>query len=142
MAAIGLIFGELRAEHYEDKTAADPRIDALRAKMAVSEDKRYSREYLEPDKRSIANAVQVFFKNGEHTEKVEVEYPAGPSPPARGGCCRCWSKRPAKIWPRSFSPPQTERIIELCRNAAALDNLPVPEFVDYFLPDGKAELRW
>ena len=65
MAAIGLIFGELTADHYEDKIAADPRIDALRAKMIVTEDKRYSREYLEPDKRSIANAMQVFFKDGE-----------------------------------------------------------------------------
>ena len=77
MVAVGLIFGELTADHYKDSVAADPRIDALREKMEVVEDKRYSREYLEPDKRSIANALQIFFKNGTDTGKVEVEYPLG-----------------------------------------------------------------
>ena len=77
MTAVGLIFGELTADHYSDSAASDPRIDALRDKMQVVEDKRYSREYLEPDKRSIANAVQVFFRDGTKTEKVEVEYPIG-----------------------------------------------------------------
>ena len=77
MVAIGLIFGELTADHYKDSVASDPRIDALRSKMEVVEDKRYSREYLEPDKRSIANAVQIFFKDGTDTGKVEVEYPLG-----------------------------------------------------------------
>ncbi len=62
MTAIGLIFGDLTADHYEDDAARDPRIDALRAKMEVREEPRYSREYLEPDKRSIANSVQVVFK--------------------------------------------------------------------------------
>ena len=77
MTAIGLIFGQLTADHYEHKVAADPRIDALRAKMVVREEPRYSRDYLDPDKRSIANAVQVFFKDGSATAKVEVEYPVG-----------------------------------------------------------------
>src|SRR5262249_35719501 len=75
MTAIGLIFGRLTAEHYEDKAAGDPRIDALRAKMTVTEDRQYSRDYLDPEKRSIANAVQVFFRDGSKTEKVAVEYP-------------------------------------------------------------------
>lgn len=77
MTAIGLIFGALTADHYEDATAADPRIDALRARMVVKEDPRYTREYLEADKRAIANAIQIFFRNGSATEKVEVEYPVG-----------------------------------------------------------------
>ena len=77
MTAIGLIFGNLTAEHYEDATAADPRIDALRAKMTVSEDTAYSKDYLDPDKRSIANAVQVFFRDGSSTPKIAVEYPIG-----------------------------------------------------------------
>ncbi len=77
MTAIGLIFGDLTAEHYEDETAADPRIDALRAKMTCVENPQYSRDYLDPDKRSIANAVQVFFKDGTSTENVAVEYPIG-----------------------------------------------------------------
>jgi 2-methylcitrate dehydratase PrpD len=67
MTAIALIFGTLTADHYEDECAADPRIDALRAKMIVREEPRYSRDYLDPEKRSIANAVQVFFADGTHT---------------------------------------------------------------------------
>lgn len=77
MTAIGLIFGELSAEHYEDKSAADPRIDELREKMEVAENPAYSRDYLDPDKRSIANSVQVFFADGSSTDKVEIEYPLG-----------------------------------------------------------------
>ncbi len=77
MTAIGLIFGQLTADHYEDKVAADSRIDELRAKMKVVEDKSFSRDYLDPQKRSIANAVQVFFLDGSSTEKVTVEYPIG-----------------------------------------------------------------
>ena len=77
MAAIGLLKGNLVAEDYEDDVAADPRVDKIRELMVVEEDARYSREYHEPDKRSIANAIQVFFKDGTKTEKVEVEYPIG-----------------------------------------------------------------
>ncbi len=77
MTAIGLIFGELTAAHYEDGIASDPRIDALREKMTVTEDPAYSQDYLDPDKRSIANAVQVVFKDGTKTDRVEVHYPIG-----------------------------------------------------------------
>ena len=77
MTAVGLIFGELTAEHYENKVASDPRIDAVRGTMVVTEDKHYSRDYLDPEKRSIANAVQVFFGDGTCTPKVVVEYPIG-----------------------------------------------------------------
>jgi 2-methylcitrate dehydratase len=77
MTAIALIFGTLTADHYEDECAADPRIDVLRAKMVVREEPRYSRDYLDPEKRSIANAVQVFFTDGTHTPRIEVEYPVG-----------------------------------------------------------------
>tara|TARA_B110000503_G_scaffold83321_1_gene127144 strand:+ start:637 stop:2097 length:1461 start_codon:yes stop_codon:yes gene_type:complete len=77
MIAIGLIHGDLIAEHYEDDVAADPRVDALREKMTIHEDKRYTQEYLEADKRSIANRIQIFFNDGSSTEVVEVEYPIG-----------------------------------------------------------------
>jgi 2-methylcitrate dehydratase len=77
MTAIGLLFGTLTADHYEDGIAADSRIDALRGKMRASEESRYSRDYLDPEKRSIANAVQVFFTDGTSTPRVEVEYPVG-----------------------------------------------------------------
>ncbi|MFN8710044.1 MAG: bifunctional 2-methylcitrate dehydratase/aconitate hydratase, partial [Planctomyces sp.] len=78
MIAVPLLLGTLNADHYRDDFhQADPRIDQLREKMVVSEDKRYSAEYHEADKRSIANAIQIFFKNGSSTEKVEIEYPIG-----------------------------------------------------------------
>ena len=78
MTAVPLIFGNLTAEHYEDSFhQAHPEIDRLREKMQVIEDERYTREYLEADKRSIANAIQVFFKDGSSTDKVAVEYPIG-----------------------------------------------------------------
>jgi 2-methylcitrate dehydratase len=77
MIAIGLLFGELTADHYEDVVAKDPRIDALRAKMVVTEDSGYSADYLDPTKRSIANAVQLFYVDGTASEKVQVEYPIG-----------------------------------------------------------------
>ena len=77
MTAVPLIKGALTADDYEDEAAADPRIDALRTKMVLKEDPRYTREYLEPDKRSIANAVQVMFTDGTATENAVVEYPVG-----------------------------------------------------------------
>jgi len=77
MTAIGLLFGELKAEHYEDEFAKDPRIDKLRNKMSVIEEESYSKDYHNPEKRSISNAVQVIFNDSTQTEKVEVEYPLG-----------------------------------------------------------------
>ena len=77
MVAIPLIFGRLTADDYEDDIASDPRIDTLRNKMDVIENKQYSIDYLDPQKRSIGNAVQVFFKDGSSTENIEVEFPIG-----------------------------------------------------------------
>ena len=77
MTAVGLIKGALTADDYEDAASADPRIDALRARMEVSENPAFTRDYLDPSKRSIANAVQVFFRAGAPTRRVEVEYPVG-----------------------------------------------------------------
>lgn len=77
MVAIPLIFGRLTAEDYEDKIASDPRVDELRRKMVVVEDERFTCEYLEPEKRAIGNAVQVFFKDGSSTEEVSIDYPVG-----------------------------------------------------------------
>jgi 2-methylcitrate dehydratase len=77
VAVVALLHGQLTDEHYEDDAAADPRIDALRERCAVREEPRYSRDYLDPGKRSIANAVRVVFADGSATERVEVEYPLG-----------------------------------------------------------------
>jgi 2-methylcitrate dehydratase len=77
VTVVALLHGALTDEHYEDEAAADPRIDALRARCVVREESRYSRDYLDPDRRSIANAVRVVFRDGSVTERVEVEYPLG-----------------------------------------------------------------
>ena len=77
VAAIGLIFGRLTAEDYEDHIAVDPRIDPLRAKTVVYEDKRYSSGFLDPKLRSNANAICVHFKDGSSTKRMEVEFAAG-----------------------------------------------------------------
>ncbi|TAK74309.1 MAG: bifunctional 2-methylcitrate dehydratase/aconitate hydratase [Gammaproteobacteria bacterium] len=77
MVAVALLHGNLKADYYEDDFANDPRIDQLRGKMTVQEDPQFSKDYLDPEKRSIANAIQIFFKDGTKTEKVMVEYPIG-----------------------------------------------------------------
>ncbi len=77
MVAIGLLKGDLQAEHYEDKVAQDPRVDALRERMEVSEEERFSREYLEADKRAIGNSLQIFYRDGSASEEVVVDYPVG-----------------------------------------------------------------
>ena len=77
MVAIGLLKGNLVADDYEDDVAQDPRIDELRSKMVVTENKKYSEDYLDPKKRSIANKLKVLFNDGSSTEEIEVEYPIG-----------------------------------------------------------------
>ena len=77
MTAIGLLKGNLVAEDYEDDVASDPRVDQLRELMEIEENQRFSQEYHEPDKRSIANAIQIFYKDGTTSDQVTVEYPIG-----------------------------------------------------------------
>ncbi|HEY0662282.1 MAG TPA: bifunctional 2-methylcitrate dehydratase/aconitate hydratase [Lysobacter sp.] len=77
MVAVPLIFGRLTADDYIDAVAADPRIDALRARMVVRENPQFTRDYFDPDKRYIGNSVQVFFKDGSTTDKVSIDYPIG-----------------------------------------------------------------
>jgi len=77
IVAVGLLLGDLRAEHYEEATAQDPRIDLLRSKMHVVENKQFSKDYHDPDKRSIANSIRIVFQDGSATDWVTVEYPIG-----------------------------------------------------------------
>jgi len=77
MAAIGLIFGELTAEHYTDSVAADPRIDALRDKMVVKQNESFTKDYYDLDKRAIGNSIKVFFADGSSSDRIEVQYPIG-----------------------------------------------------------------
>ncbi|HEX4121076.1 MAG TPA: bifunctional 2-methylcitrate dehydratase/aconitate hydratase [Verrucomicrobiae bacterium] len=133
MTAIGLIFGALKAEDYEERAAADPRIDALRKKMKVTEDPRYTREYLEPDKRSIANAVQVFFKDGTSTAKAEVEYPVGHRRRREEGLPLLLNKARENLETR-FPTSQVAGIIQLCQDAGRLEATRVGDFIERFLP--------
>jgi 2-methylcitrate dehydratase len=128
MTAIGLIFGELTAKHYEDETAADPRIDTLREKMNIVEDVRYSREYHEPDKRSIANAVQVFFRDGTSTGRVEVEYPIGHRRRRAEGIPLLEVKFRKNLASR-FPKGQAEKVFTLCKDQRLLESMPVNEFM-------------
>jgi 2-methylcitrate dehydratase len=132
MTAIGLLFGTLTADHYEDVTAKDPRIDALREKMTVREDPRYTREYLESDKRSIANAVQVFFTDGTATEKVEVEYPIGHRRRRAEGIPFLVKKFETNLATR-FDSERCETILKLFQDIRRLEQMPVNEFVGLFV---------
>ncbi len=77
MVAVPLLFGRLRASDYEDAVARDPRVDTLRDKMEVRENERFTKDYFDPARRHIGNAVQVFFGDGSRTERVEVSAPIG-----------------------------------------------------------------
>ncbi|WP_455198324.1 bifunctional 2-methylcitrate dehydratase/aconitate hydratase [Kaarinaea lacus] len=129
IVAVSLLHGELTAEHYENEFAEDPRIDVLREKMLVQEDSRYSTEYHDPDKRSIANAIQVFFTDGTHTEKVEVEYPIGHRRRRAEGIPVLEKKFHDALLTR-FPRRQAQSIYDLCLNAEKLSKTAVNEFMD------------
>jgi len=132
MVAIGLIKGNLTAADYEDDVARDPRIDALRAKMACIEDKGYSRDYLDPKKRSIANQLQIFFKDGTKSRKVAVEYPLGHRRRRREGIPLLEEKFRTNL-ARHFPKERREAILELCRDQKRLEATPANEFIDLFV---------
>jgi 2-methylcitrate dehydratase len=132
MAAIGLIKGSLTAADYEDAVARDPRVDALRAKMSCVENKRYSRDYLDPKKRSIANQLQVFFKDGTATRKVAVEYPVGHRRRRHEGIPLLEAKFRSNL-ARRFPEERQRAILDLCRDPSRLETTPVDKFVDLFV---------
>src|SRR5687768_5435033 len=126
MVAVPPIHGTLTADHYEDEAARDPRIDALRAKMQVVENARYSIDYLDPEKRSIANAVQVFFDDGTSTDRVEVEYPIGHRRRRKDAIPLLWEKFQSNLETR-IKGDQARRVLDLFRDASKLDETPVDE---------------
>jgi 2-methylcitrate dehydratase len=129
MTAIGLIFGELTAAHYEDQVAADPRIDALRARMVVTEDQQYSRAYLDPAQRSIANALQVFFTDGSATEKIVVDYPVGHRRRRAEGIPLLVDKARA-AFAGHFGAARADQIIGLFSDPGRLEHLPVHQLAE------------
>jgi len=132
MVAVPLIYGRLTAGDYEDAVAADPRIDALRDKMVCVEDKGFSRDYHDPDKRSIANAITVEFKDGKKTGEVVVEYPIGHRRRRKEGIPLLVEKFKTNL-ARRFPEKQRNAILALCQDAKTLEATPVNEFVDLFV---------
>src|SRR5262249_12362983 len=127
-----LIKGALTAADYEDSVAKDPRIDALRAKMTVTENRRYSKDYLDPKKRSIANQLQVFFRDGSATPKVAVEYPLGHRRRRSEGIPALIAKFRTNL-ARRFPEPRQLQILDLCQDPKRLETTPVDQFVDMFV---------
>ena len=131
IVAIGLLKGNLVATDYEDDVAADPRVDALRSKMVCVEKKEWTRDYLDSSKRSIANAVQIFFKDGTKSTNVEVEYPIGHRRRRKEGVPLLEAKFRTNL-ARRFPAKQQAAIFKLCADQKRLEATPVNEFVDLF----------
>jgi len=132
MVAVPLLFGRLTAADYEDAVATDPRIDRLRAKMVCVEDRKFSQDYLDPEKRSIANAITVEFADGTKLKEVVVEYPIGHRRRRKEGMPILEAKFRINL-ARRFAGKQQRVILERVLDAAALEATPVHEFVDLFV---------
>ena len=132
MTAVGLLTGGLTAEDYEDEIAADPRLDALRARMEVVENGGFTRDYLDPSKRSIGNAVQVFFTDGSATERVAVEYPIGHRRRRAEGVPILIGKFERNLRTR-LSSRQAEGVAALCADPERLAGTAVSHFMNWFV---------
>jgi len=133
MVAVALIKGSLAAGDYEDGAAADPRIDALRSRMQVAENPAFTRDYLDPAKRSIANAVQVFFRRGAPTRRVCVDFPVGHRSRRREAVPLLRAKFEDAVRGH-FGEPRASQITGLFSDPARLDALPVAEFMGLLVP--------
>ena len=132
MVAVPLIFGELTAGSYKDEVAADPRIDHLRGLMQVTENERFTKDYFDPEKRGIGNSLQVFFKDGSSTERVEISYPIGHRRRRNEGIPELVNKFNAAVVGH-FPPGQADAIRSACSNQADLEAMTVPEFVNLWV---------
>jgi 2-methylcitrate dehydratase len=128
MVAIPLLFGRLTAADYEDRIAGDPRVDALRAKMQVQENPVFTQEYYDADKRYIGNAVQVFFKDGSCSARVQVDFPIGHRKRRAEGMPVLVQKFEASV-AAHFGEKQAQSIVALFADRAALTAMPVSDFM-------------
>jgi 2-methylcitrate dehydratase len=135
MVAIGLLFGDLRAEHYEDHIADDPRIDALREKMQVRENKQFSSDYHAPEKRSIANSIKIIFHDGSESEQVTIEYPIGHKRRRKEGLPVLLAKCKSHLSTR-FHDQQVEAILSKMNDTDVLAKMPVGDFMALWEPSG------
>ena len=131
VVAVGLLCGRLGPPELENDFAADPRIDALRAKTVLIEDPRYTRDFYDPAKRSSANAVQAWFKDGTSTPKADEEYPLGHQR-RRSEAIPLLRAKFAACVKRRFPPHQCEQILQSCADSSTLDAMPVHRFTDMF----------
>ncbi len=129
MVAVPMIFGRLTAGDYEDAVASDPRIDQLRGKIFCVEDRKFTRDYHAPDKRSIANALTVEFKDGSRMEEVVCEYPIGHKRRRKEGMPLLVEKFRTNL-ARRFPAKQASAILDLCLDSNRFEKTPVNEFVD------------
>ena len=129
MAAIGLIFGKLTADHYQDTTAADARIDAIRDKMVVKENKSFTVDYYDLDKRAIGNSIQVFFKDGSKTDRVEVQYPIGHRNRRDEGIPVLQAKFESAV-SKLYKSDQSDSIASAFADKSRLDEMPATEFME------------
>ncbi len=132
IAAIGLLKGNIVAEDYEDDVAEDPRIDELRDKMTVTENKQYSEDYLDPEKRSIANAMQVHFMDGTSTAIIDCEYPLGHRFRREEAFPQIIKKYEANL-ATQFTEKQTERIKKQTINYETVKQMAITDFIELFL---------
>ena len=132
MVAIPLVFGRLTADDYEDAVAADPRIDLLRDKMTVTENKNFSTDYLDPEKRAIGNAVQIFFNDGSQSERIEVNYPIGHRRRREEGIPVLIEKFRRNL-ATQYDANTVDTILTLCLDHGKLCELPVDEFMQLWI---------
>lgn len=132
ITALGLLYGDIVADHYEDDAASDPRIDRLRNLMVVVEDEQYTKDYLDPSKRSIANAVQVKFKDGSTTEKIVCEYPLGHRFRREEAIPKIHEKFSATLVTH-YPEKKRGEIEAACAKQSELEKMHVNAFVDLFL---------
>jgi len=129
MVAVPILFGRLTAGDYEDSIANDPRIDQLREKIECVEDPKFTRDYHDPAKRSIANGLTVEFKDGTKMKEIVCEYPIGHKRRRKEGMPVLVEKFRTNL-ARRFPARQQKAILELCLDAKKLQATPVNEFVD------------
>ncbi len=132
MVAVPILHGRLTASDYEDSIASDPRIDKLRDKIVCVEDKRFTKDYHDPKKRSIANALTVEFKDGKKIKEIVCEYPIGHKLRRKEGMPVLVEKFKTNL-ARKFPVKQQKAILDLCSNSKKLADTPVHEFVDMFV---------
>lgn len=132
MVAVPLIFGRLTAKDYEDDVAADPRIDALREKITCVEDPSFTADYHDPEKRSIANAINIEFNDGSKSDEVVVEYPVGHKRRRDEGLPLLVEKYKTNLR-RIFKNDQVSKIESATLDYEKLIKLPADDFVSLFV---------